>query len=112
MLDIQFIRENPDVVQEKARQKGYHVDVPALLLADESRRRLLGETEAVRAERNTLADQLKQGKPSPEQIEQGKQLKTKLAQLEAQLEPVEAEYHKLLKAVPNMPLDYVPTGAT
>lgn len=112
MLDIQFIRENRDQVKEKSRQKGYDVDVDALLRADEERRRLLTEAEAVRAERNNLADQLKQGNPSPEQIEQGKQLKAKLAELEKQLEPVEADYIALLKKVPNMPLDYVPVGAT
>jgi seryl-tRNA synthetase len=112
MLDIQFIRENRDLVKEKSQQKGYDVDVDALLHADEERRRLLGEAEGIRAERNTLADQLKQGKPSPEQIEQGKQLKVRLAELEAQLEPIEADYDARLKAVPNMPLDYVPVGAT
>jgi seryl-tRNA synthetase len=112
MLDIQFIRDHADEVQEKSRQKGYDVDVAALLRADEERRRLLTEAEAIRAQRNNLANQLKQGKPSPEQIEEGKQLKARLAELEAQLDPQEAAYQKLLKAVPNMPLDYVPVGAT
>jgi seryl-tRNA synthetase len=112
MLDIQFIRENPELVQEKSKQKGYDVDVVALLKVDEDRRRLLTEAEAVRAARNTLADQLRQGHPSPEQIEQGKQLKVHLNELESQLGPVEAEYAALLKRVPNMPLDYVPVGAS
>ncbi|HEU4984119.1 MAG TPA: serine--tRNA ligase, partial [Nitrososphaera sp.] len=112
MLDIQFIRDNPELVQEKSRQKGYDVAVDELLRADEERRRLLGEVEQVRAERNVLADQLKQGRPTPEQIEQGKALKQQLAELEARLEPVEDAYLGLLKAVPNMPFDYVPVGTT
>lgn len=112
MLDIQFIRENPDQVKEKSQQKGYDVNIDELLRVDEERRRLLGEVEQVRAERNTLADQLKQGNPSSEQIEQGKSLKAKLAELEQRLEPLEAEYLKHLKAVPNMPFDFVPVGAT
>jgi len=112
MLDIQFIRENPELVQEKSKQKGYNVDIAELLRADEQRRRLLGEAEQIRAQRNTLADQLKQGRPTPEQIEQGKDLKAQLAELETRLEPVEAAYSKLLKAVPNVSLDYVPIGAT
>lgn len=112
MLDIQFIRDNPDLVQEKARQKGYDVDVPHLLKVDEHRRHLLGEAEQLRAERNILADQLKQGQPTTEQIEHGRNLKARLADVEQRLEPVEADYAALLKAVPNMPLDYVPVGAT
>src|SRR5690606_24217413 len=74
------------------------------------RRRLLGEAEQIRAERNVLADQLKQGKPEPEQIEKGKELKSKLAELESQLEPVETEYVTQLKTVPNVAFDDVPLG--
>jgi seryl-tRNA synthetase len=112
MLDIQFVRDNPDLVREKSRQKGYNIDVDALLTADEERRRLLGEVERIRAERNVLAEQLKQGNPSAEQLEHGKALKAKLADLESKLEPSEAEYIKHLKAIPNMPLDFVPVGET
>ncbi len=112
MLDIQFIRDNPETVKEKIRQKGYDVDVDSLLRVDAERRGLLGEIEQVRAERNTLADQLKQGRPSDEQIEQGKQLKVRLAELEAKIAPLEESYLTLLKSVPNMPLDHVPVGAS
>lgn len=110
MLDIQFIRDNPELVKEKTKQKGYDADIDKLLKFDEDRRRLLGEAERVRAERNTLADQLKQGKPSPEQIEKGKDLKAKLAELEQRLEPLETEYMQLLMSVPNVTFDDVPVG--
>lgn len=110
MLDIQFIRDNAQLVKEKTKQKGYDADIDKLLKLDEDRRRLLGEAERVRAERNALADQLKQGKPSPEQIEKGKDLKVKLAELEQQLEPIEAEYMQLLMSVPNVTFDDVPVG--
>ncbi|HSX35545.1 MAG TPA: serine--tRNA ligase [Patescibacteria group bacterium] len=112
MIDIQFIRDNPDLVAQKSVQKGYAVDIPHLLELDARRRELLGGVEMARAERNAHADTLRQGKPSPEQIETGKQLKEKLTAVESGLEPLEAEYQELLRAVPNMPLDYVPVGAT
>lgn len=110
MLDIQFIRENSEEVATKSAQKGYKVDVPAILELDTHRRALLSEIEEVRAKRNELAAQLKAGKPSPEQIEHGKQLKEKVAGLETELEPIEADFDRLLKEVPNMPLDDVPLG--
>jgi seryl-tRNA synthetase len=112
MLDIQFIRDNPELVQTKSKQKGYEVDVRRLLELDERRRTLVTEAEKLRAERNGASAATKGGKPSPEQIEQGKQLKEKLTKLEGELAPVGEEYWQLLKAVPNVPLDDVPVGAS
>jgi seryl-tRNA synthetase len=112
MLDIQFIRDNPKLVEEKSKQKGYDVNVGELLKIDEQRRALVTEAEKLRAERNEVSAATKGSKPTPEQIEKGKQLKEKLAKLESQLEPVEENYEKLLKSIPNMPLDDVPVGLT
>jgi seryl-tRNA synthetase len=112
MLDIQFIRENPDQVTEKAKQKGYDVNVQELLRLDEERRNLIQTVEAARAKRNDNASQMKGGKPTPELIEQGKQIKTELTGLEEKLASVEKQYAELLHAVPNMPLEGVPVGAT
>ncbi|HSH18031.1 MAG TPA: serine--tRNA ligase [Candidatus Saccharimonadales bacterium] len=112
MLDIQFIRDNPELVQEKSEQKGYKVDIRQLLELDAQRRTKLTSVEELRARRNALSGELKKGKPTPEQIEQGKQLKEEIANLEAELGPLEEDYEKLLKAVPNMPLEDVPIGAS
>lgn len=110
MLDIQYIRDNPETVTTKAKQKGYTVNVKKLLETDTQRRDMLTEIERIRAKRNELSSANKGGKPTDEQLEQGKHLKLQLAELEGDLAPIEAEYEKLLKAVPNMPLDDVPVG--
>lgn len=112
MLDIQFIRDNREMVAQKAQQKGYAVDIEALLAADNKKRELVTSIEHLRAERNELSNSLKKVKPTPEQIEKGKDLKEKIAHLEGQLSPVEEQYDALLKAVPNMPLEGVPVGST
>lgn len=112
MLDIQFIRDNPDEVQARAKQKGYNVDVRALLGLDEERRSLLTDVEALRARRNENSGKMKGGKPEPALIEQGKQIKTELVALEGQLTDVEERYTAALAAVPNMPLADVPVGAS
>jgi len=114
MLDIQFIRDNADEVQTKSQQKGYKINVQALLQADKERRSLLSSVEALRQKRNENTDTIKQagGKPSDELIHQGKLIKMELAQAEAQLEGVETHYLELLKAVPNMPLPDVPVGSS
>lgn len=112
MLDIQYIRDNPDLVKEKSKQKGYQVDVGTLLQLDGKRRDLVRDIEKLRGERNTLADQLKKGKPSEEDIKKGRDLKEKVAKLEKELEPVNKEFAKAHKGVPNMPLEDVPLGAS
>jgi seryl-tRNA synthetase len=107
MLDIRFVRENAELVEQKAKQKGYKVDIKKLLALDENRRKLTAEVERVRAERNQLA---KAGKPADAVIQKGKTLKDGLAQLEAQLGPVEEEYDKLLRTIPNVTPDDTPLG--
>ncbi len=112
MLDIQFIRDNAELVGQKSREKGYTVDIPQLLELDGERRTRLTQIDELRARRNTLAGQLKGGRPSEEQIATGKQLKEEIAQLEADLRLIDDKYEMLLKSVPNMPLDDVPVGAS
>lgn len=113
MLDIQFIRDNPDLVQQKSRQKGYEADIQKLLTLDTERRTRLTQIEELRRRRNGQAAELKSGgKPSEEQIANGKQLKEELAQLEASLKAIDVQYDPLLKAIPNIPLEDVPVGAT
>ena len=110
MLDIQFIRDNPELVAQKSREKGYEVDIPKLLTLDEERRELLQKVEALRAQRNDLSAQMKGGKPDAGMIEQSKTLKEELTVLEAQLEAREEERDLLLQAVPNVHFDDVPVG--
>ncbi len=110
MLDIQFVRDNPELVVEKSNQKGYEVDVQQLLGFDRERRELLQKTEELRRQRNELTEQTKGQKPSPEQIEKGRELRDKLGDLEHKLASIDKEYLVLLKTIPNMPTDDVPVG--
>jgi len=64
MLDIRFIRENAEEVQENAHRKGYDVNIEELLRLDSSRRQLQGRVEELRERRNSIASQMKGGKPS------------------------------------------------
>ena len=112
MLDIQFIRDNPDLVAEKSRQKGYDVNIGELLELDTERRSKLTQIEELRARRNALSNEMKGQKPSEDQLAQGKQLKEEIAARETELKTIEEKYDGLLRAVPNMPTDDVPVGAT
>jgi seryl-tRNA synthetase len=110
MLDIRYIRDNAAAVTEKSKQKGYEVDVQKLLGVDENRRKLLGEIERLRAERNELADKSKAGNPDAASIEIGKKLKQTLSHLGSQLSAVNEEYDKLIREIPNITPDDTPQG--
>jgi seryl-tRNA synthetase len=112
MLDIQFIRDNPELVAEKSKQKGYNVDITQLLGFDSERRELLQQVEDLRRQRNELSEQTQGQKPNEEQIAAGRKLREQLGDLEHKLTAIEQEFEVLLKAVPNMPTDDVPVGAS
>lgn len=112
MLDIQFIRANPELVAEKSKQKGYDVDISELLAYDAKRRELLTQVDALRARRNDNADKMKGGQPDQAVIDEGKQIKIELIEREGYLAETDEQYLALLKKVPNMPTDDVPVGAS
>jgi len=111
MLDVQFIRDNPDLVVAKSEQKGYRIDVRRLLELDAKRRAYLTQIEELRKQRNEQALKLKGKQPSEEQLVSGRRLKEQLALLESEFKEIEADYVILLKQVPNMPLEDVPIGS-
>ncbi len=110
MLDIQFIRDNPEAVAEKSKQKGYEVDITQLLGFDKERRELLQQVEDLRRQRNELTAQTKGKKPSDEQVKAGRELKDKLADLEHKRTAIEKEFNTLLRTVPNVTPDDTPEG--
>lgn len=110
MLDIRFIRENADRVQESARAKGYDVDIRRLLELDDNRRELQQQVDELRTRRNEISSQMKGGKPEQTLVDEGKQIKLELAKREEYLKNAEAECSELLKKVPNIIFEDVPLG--
>ena len=110
MLDVKFIRENLALVQKSTKEKGYKIDVNDVLKLDDERKKLLSDVESLRAKRNEIAGKMKGGKPAPELIKEGKEVKEKLVAEESKLTEAEAKLNALLKTVPNIIFDDVPLG--
>lgn len=110
MLDIQFIRDNPELVEEKSKQKGYAVNVKELIEVYEHRNELIGQVEESHRQSNEIAKSAKGSRPTEEQIEKAKALREARKELDEQLLKAELRFDKLLKTVPNMPMDDVPVG--
>src|SRR3989344_9275878 len=101
MLDIKFIRENPEKVREGCKKKNVECDVARILELDKRKRELLQQIEGLKAQRNKLG---KEG------IEEGRRLKEEIKKLEPQLEEIEGGLRSLLMQLPNLPFDDVPVG--
>jgi seryl-tRNA synthetase len=110
MLDIAYIRENPDKVKQGITNKNYNPDVVDKLLAEDSKRRdFIGQIELIRAERNKLNDELKSVR-TPALMTKSGELKEKLQSLEPKLREIEEQYNSLMLQIPGVPLDEVPVG--
>ena len=111
MLDINFIRNNKELVEHSIKEKMYkNVNLDEILALDDQRKALLQQVEALRKERNDNTAKMKNGKPSDELITKGKEIKEKLSTLEADLSNFEKELNLKLKTVPNVIFDDVPLG--
>lgn len=111
MLNLKFIRNNAQAVQENARNKGVEVDVAAFLELDDQRRNLQQQLDDLRAKRNDNSAEIKKlGKPTPELIEAGKQIKDDLAKIEAEFNQLDEQHLTIHKQIPNMASDDVPVG--
>ena len=114
MLDIKFIRENPDLIKLAATKKHIDFDIAPLLLAEEKRATLLAEVEAMRAEQNMFTDKIARATDQIERqsmIDQMKVFKETLVTKEEELKKVIEEWRALMLQVPNVPDISVPEGA-
>lgn len=116
MLDLKWIREHAEQVQEAANGKRIDVSVNELLARDEERRALLQETELLRAERNRhstkVGQLLREGmKPEADALrEQVAGINQQLARLDATLDQVQLEVERLLHLIPNVVSPDTPVG--
>lgn len=113
MLDIAFIRANPEAVKAAIKNKRFELDLDELLAADGRRRELIGELEAARAQKNRVAQGIPKAKKEdrPKLIEEGKAIKVTIERLEPLLAEVEKKLNFLMLRVPSVPLPEVPIGA-
>ena len=116
MLDLNFIRENPEKVKAVLIDLNTEAPIEEILDLDQRRRTLLREVEALRQERNTgskaIGQLMREGQK--EQAEAQKQrmsnIGDQITQLDEQLRQIEAELYDKQLYVPNMPGPGVPVG--
>lgn len=107
MLDIKFIRENPDIVGKAIKDRDLKLDINELLGLDSEKRRLLVEVESLKAERNKAS---KDGKPSPEVIAKMKAISQKISDFNKKVVEIDKKICILMLNIPNIPHKSIPIG--
>jgi seryl-tRNA synthetase len=115
MLDLRFIRENPDLVKEAVKNKGDKVDIDLLLDWDKKRRNVLSRCEELKHEKNVFSERIaslkKEKKDAQKEIEKMREVSDKISSLDSELKKIDEEIQKLLLRVPNIPHPTVPIGS-
>ena len=113
MLDIQFIRREPERVKQAARIKRLEAPVDELLDVDRQRRSLLGEFESLRADKNRASKQIPklQGEERQHAIQAMKATAAREKELAPELQAIEERFRDLMLRMPNVTSADVPEGA-
>lgn len=114
MLDINLIRENPKLMEEKLAKKGHTVDFTELLEWDKNRRELLQNVEAKKAEKNKVSAEIpalkKAGQDVTKVLAEMKELGNDIAELDKKVAEVEDKMNNFLLCLPNVPDDDLLAG--
>ena len=109
MLDIKFIRENPDIVKTAIKNRNIKFDIQEVLDLDSERRKILVEVEGLKAEKKAIS---KKGKPNKIIIEKMKVLSQKVDDLDKKVEVIDKKLGNLMLYIPNMPHNSIPIGSS
>jgi seryl-tRNA synthetase len=116
MLDMKFIRENPERVRDGIDAKGMSVNLGDIIGLDEKRRKLIQEGESLKAKRNDVSARIgalkKEGKDATSAVSEMEIVKGRIQVIDGELREIEKELRDLLLAVPNLPHPSVPKGKT
>ncbi len=114
MLDLLYIRNKPEEVARKLARRGFVVDFSDFLKEDEKRRRLMHETEELKAERNKKSSEIplikKQQGDISQLTEALRELGEKIRENDTLIKEMNAEQHEFLASLPNIPADDIPAG--
>jgi len=116
MLDLKFIRNNPDNVKEALAKRKEEIDIDKLLQLDQNRRNFLSEVEQLKNKQNTVSKEIpklkKEGKDVTAVLEEMKELSETIKDMDRQIRDINDEIQDIMYSIPNIPHPTVPVGET
>lgn len=116
MLDMKFVRENPELVMDAMRKRNANVNLDEFLELEKKRRELTLQVEALKSQRNAASQEIgkmkKAGENADAQMAEVRALGDKIAEDDKELKDIEARLKELLMTIPNMPAADTPVGSS
>ena len=114
MLDLKFIRSNPDKVKEAIKNKNEKADIDRILELDQQKRDISFEGDGLKQKRNECSKQVgvlkKEGKDAAAIMEEVKSISGRIKEIDEQLRELDEELNKNLLWIPNIPHESAPIG--
>ncbi len=114
MLDIKFIRSNPETVVEAMKTRGMDLDLSEFLALDEKRRKILSEVEQLKSKRNTVSKEIgmmkKKGENADELVKEMGQVGDDIKKLDDEVKDIDVALKNIVLAIPNIPHESLPVG--
>lgn len=116
MLDMKFVRENPELVMDAMRKRNANVNLDEFLELEKKRRELTLQVEALKSQRNAASQEIgkmkKAGENADAQMAEVRTLGDKIAEDDKELKDIEARLKEILMTIPNMPAADTPVGSS
>ena len=114
MLDIKFVRENLDAVQDMLNRRHNNLSLDGFTTIEKRRREILAEVEVLKGKRNTASKQIgvmkKNGENTDAIMAEMRQVGEEISKLDNELKDVETQLRDFMLRIPNMPKEDVPLG--
>ncbi|HWQ88886.1 MAG TPA: serine--tRNA ligase [Desulfitobacteriaceae bacterium] len=114
MLDLKFVRNNPDVIKEALEKRQSTLNLDEFLLQEEERRKVLFEVENLKAQRNSVSEEVGRRKKNKEDAEglilEMRVVGQNIKNLEEKLTAIDQKIEAVLYEIPNIPHKSVPVG--
>ncbi len=116
MLDLKFVRINPDKVKEALNKRGAAVGLDKFLALEEERRQKLVKVEQLKNRRNTVSEEIgklkKQGNAAEDMVLEMRQVSQQIKEMDDELKQIDDKLSETLLNIPNIPDDSAPVGAS
>ncbi|MDF2572550.1 MAG: serS [Sporomusa sp.] len=114
MLDIKFVRDNPEKVEQALNNRGASMNLGEFISKEKERRELLAEVEMLKNKRNTVTQEIskkkKSGENADDMILEMREVGDRISAIDGKVKEVEAALESIIMSIPNVPHASVPVG--
>jgi seryl-tRNA synthetase len=114
VIDLKWIRENPELAAKGAKSKNVEIDFNALIALDEERRSLIQEVELLKAQRNEASEKIanlkKTNQPAEDIMVEMKSISQKIKDIDIKVGEKDEKIGNIMLYIPNMPISDVPVS--